>query len=117
MPPVLPPKPPLRSPHLLRATLKPATCPQNLNGKQTCSAALSDPCLSVPLSWTLPGVRQQLFPSPRPSTRNADFRNCRSRADAVEEAGCTNSDVLAHFRGLWASYTRVLAVDLVLAKE
>jgi hypothetical protein len=38
-------------------------------------------------------------------------------ADALEEAGCTNADILSHCRGPWPHVRGCWVVDLLLAKE
>jgi hypothetical protein len=38
-------------------------------------------------------------------------------ADALEEAGCTDSEILGHLRGLGPHTRGCFAVDLILRKE
>ncbi|HEY7330947.1 MAG TPA: hypothetical protein VH592_25140 [Gemmataceae bacterium] len=46
-----------------------------------------------------------------------DFSDMPVLADALEEAGCTNADILDHCRGPGPHVRGCLVVDLLLGKE
>ena len=50
-------------------------------------------------------------------TRGRDYGGLRVLADALEEAGCTDADLLAHCRSGGGHLRGCWAVDLLLGKE
>jgi hypothetical protein len=46
-----------------------------------------------------------------------DFSDMPVLADALEEAGCTNADILAHCRGLGEHVRGFWVIDLLLGKS
>jgi hypothetical protein len=46
-----------------------------------------------------------------------DFSDMPVLADALEEAGCTDADILAHCRGRWPHVRGCWVVDLLLGKS
>ena len=65
------------------------------------------------LRWndaTVPRLAQQMYDS-------RDFASMPILADALEEAGCTNADILEHCRGPGPHVRGCWVVDLVLGKE
>ncbi|MGE3806574.1 MAG: hypothetical protein AB7K24_18055 [Gemmataceae bacterium] len=53
----------------------------------------------------------------RTTQHNLDLKHLAILADALEEAGCTNEDVLAHLRGPGPHVRGCWSVDLLLGKE
>jgi hypothetical protein len=63
------------------------------------------------LCWWLPSPRRS-----RHADEAGDYRGLPLLADALEEAGCTDADLLAHCRSGGGHLRGCWAVDLILGK-
>jgi hypothetical protein len=72
------------------------------------------------LTWrdaTIPKLAQAAYDDRELPSGHLDTKRLAILADALEEAGCTNEDVLAHLRGPGPHVRGCWVVDLLLAKE
>ncbi|MGE3805752.1 MAG: hypothetical protein AB7K24_13840 [Gemmataceae bacterium] len=72
------------------------------------------------LTWkdhTVPKLAQAAYDERQLPSGHIDTKRLAMLADALEEAGCTSEDVLAHLRGPGPHVRGCWVVDLVLSKD
>jgi hypothetical protein len=72
------------------------------------------------LTWrdaTIPKLAQAAYDERELPSGHLDTKRLAILADALEEAGCTNEDVLAHLRGPGPHVRGCWVVDLLLGRE
>jgi hypothetical protein len=79
--------------------------------------ATIDPALLAWRDATIPKLAQAAYDERELPSGHLDTKRLAILADALEEAGCTNDDVLAHLRGPGPHVRGCWVVDLLLHKE
>lgn len=76
-----------------------------------------DPSLLAWRDATIPKLAQAAYDERELSSGHLDAKRLAILADALEESGCANEDVLAHLRGPGPHVRGCWVVDLLLGKE
>jgi hypothetical protein len=76
-----------------------------------------DPALLTWRDATIPKLAQAAYDERELPSGHLDVKRLAILADALEEAGCTNEDVLSHLRGPGPHVRGCWVVDLLLGKE